>query len=92
MSVFVAGLLCLALLWLLGGLVLRVGGLALLAVGMFGLVQGQLAGLMVAGLGVLMWLAGHWVFSLRHQRYKGPLARVVFCRWFPAWMDSTPHG
>jgi hypothetical protein len=65
--------------WLLGGVVLRVGG-ALLAYG--GLVSTAATGspgTAIATLaGGMAWLAGHWLYALRHHEYASPLARRVF--------------
>jgi hypothetical protein len=84
------GALGLLLAWLLGGILLRLCGLALALGGSLGLaVFGNLVGLLVAATGALLWLAGHWHYALRHQEFKSPLARQVFSRWAPAWLDPT---
>lgn len=84
------GALGLLLAWLLGGILLRLGGLALALGGSLGLVVfGNLVGLLVAAIGALLWLAGHWHYALRHQEFKSPLARQVFSRWAPTWLDPT---
>lgn len=76
--------------WLFGGFVLRVCG-ALLAVG--GLASTALTGspgmAVAAILGSLAWLAGQWLFGLRHHYYRSPLARRVFHQWLPARFDPT---
>lgn len=78
--------------WVLGGLLLRVGGALLALAGLVGVaVSGDASGLPVSALGLVLWLAGHWQYALRHQELKSPLARQVFCRWTPAWLDPT-HG
>jgi hypothetical protein len=78
--------------WLFGGFVLRACG-ALLAVG--GLASTAVTGspgmAIAAILGSLAWLAGHWLFGLRHHYYRSPLARRVFVQWLPARLDPT-HG
>lgn len=83
-------LLALIGLWLLGGLLLRMGG-AILALG--GIAALALAGdpqaLVCVGAGAALWLAGHWHYALRHHEYKSPLARYVFYRWAPARLDPT---
>ena len=82
--------LCLLLAWLLGGIVLRLGGLLLVLSGSLSLtISGDFDGPLVVAIGALLWLAGHWHYALRHQEFKGPLARQVFCRWAPAWLDPT---
>lgn len=77
-------------LWLLGGFVLRLSGLLLLIAGSVGLaIGGDANGILVAAIGALCWLGGHCHYALRHQEYKSPLARHIFCRWAPAWLDPT---
>jgi len=76
--------------WLLGGILARLGGLLFVLTGTAGLALNPNAGaLLLIGMGTLMWLVGHWHFALRHHEYKSPLARYVFCRWGPAWLDPT---
>lgn len=83
-------ILVLAGLWLFGGLVLRVGGLLLVFAGALDLgVGGDVNGTLVVGIGGFLWLVGNWHHALRHQEYKSPLARYIFCRWAPAWLDPT---
>lgn len=76
--------------WLLGGFVLRICG-AVLALG--GLATAALTGspgMAVAAIfGSLAWLAGQWLFGLRHHCYRSPLARRVFLEWLPARFDPT---
>jgi len=76
--------------WLLGGFVARVGGLPLVFAGTANLAPSpQTGSVMLIGIGAAMWLLGHWHYALRHQAYKSPLARHVFCRWAPRWLDPT---
>jgi hypothetical protein len=76
--------------WVLGGLVLRLGGLilALAGAGVVAL-SGNANGVFVFAIGGALWLAGHWLYALRHHAYKSPLAGYVFLRWAPAWLDPT---
>ena len=77
--------------WLLGGLVARVGGLLLVLVGAASLALDPRVGaaaLIGARRGDRGSL-GHWHYALRHHAYKSPLARYVFCRWAPEWLDPT---
>lgn len=84
------GVLGLLFAWLLGGFLLRLCGLLLVLGGSVGLaVSGDIAGLLFAAIGALLWLAGHWHYALRHQEFKSPLARQAFCRCAPAWLDPT---
>jgi hypothetical protein len=92
MTVSVLGILALAAFigWILGGIVLRLGGLLIAMAGLAGLaISGAVAGVLVFVIGAVLWLAGHWIYALRHQEYKSPLARHLFCRWFPAALDPT---
>lgn len=86
------GLVLIALLgfWLLGGLLLRIGGTTLALVGVSGLaLTGDPEALVCVGVGAALWLAGHWHYALRHHEYKSPLASYVFRRWAPEWLDPT---
>ncbi len=76
--------------WVLGGLLLRLSGL-ILALGGSGLValSGNPNGILVFAIGGALWLAGHWLYAMRHHEYKSPLADLLFCRWAPAWLDPT---
>jgi hypothetical protein len=75
--------------WLFGGIVARLGGLLFVFAGTAGLAFNPNAGaVLLIGMGVLMWLVGHWHFALRHQEFKAPLARAFFSR-APAWLDPT---
>ena len=77
--------------WLIGGLLLRLAGPLTVLAGTLGVVAlGDAEGL-VAAIGVVLWLAGHWHYALRHQEYKSPLARLLFCRWAPAWLNPSRY-
>ncbi len=92
MSLVVFGIAAIGLLlvWLIGGLVLRLSGLVLALAGLTGLaLSGNANGILVLILGGFLWLVGHWHYALRHHAYKSPLARYVFCRWAPAWLDPA---
>lgn len=76
--------------WLLGGFVARVGGLLLVFAGTANLaLSPQMGAVMLIGIGAALWLLGHWHYALRHQAYKSPLVRHIFCRWAPRWLDPT---
>jgi hypothetical protein len=76
--------------WRLGGVLLRAVGAVLIFSGIVALaVLGDGVGILVSGIGAGVWLAGHWHYALRHQEYKSALARQIFCRWAPAWLDPT---
>lgn len=92
MSPAVLGTVAIGLLgaWLLGGLVLRLGGLVVALSGLAGLApSGDPNGILTFAIGTVLWLAGHWHYGLRHHEFKSPLARYVFCRWAPGWLDPT---
>lgn len=90
LSLAACGLIAALAVWLFGGFVLRAGG-ALFAVG--GLLAtastGSLATTAAAILGAVAWLAGQWLYGLRHHYYRSPLARRVFLEWLPARFDPT---
>lgn len=86
--------------WRLGGALLRLtGGF----IGIGGLVATALSGsvsmAVAAFIGALLWLAGHWLWALRHH-YRSPLARRIFLTVLPKQLDPTrgwgvaniPHG
>lgn len=77
-------------LWIFGGIVLRLAGLLAFFSSCAGLALGSDPGgaILVGVIGVLLWLAGHWLFALRHQEFKSPLARHLFAR-FPSVFDPT---
>lgn len=81
--VFIAG-------WVFGGVVLRALGLALLVLGAVGLVVTQdAAAALVLAIGVVMWLAGHWHYAMRHHEYASPLTQRLFQQAFPERLDPT---
>lgn len=77
-------------LWIFGGIVLRLAGLLLFFSGCAGMALGSDPGgsFLVGAIGVLLWLGGHWLFALRHQQFKSPLARHLFAR-LPGPFDPT---
>jgi hypothetical protein len=76
--------------WLLGGVVLRVGGILLVAVGLLSTTAtGSLSAALATVLGGLAWLAGQWLFGLRHHYFSSSLARRVFQEVLPRQLDPT---
>ena len=73
--------------WLFGGIVARLGGLLFVFADLA--LAPNASALLLMAIGALAWLAGHWHFAVRHHEYKSPLARYVFCRWVPSWLDPT---
>lgn len=81
--VFIAG-------WVFGGVLLRAFGLALLVLGAVGLVVTQdAAAALVLAIGVVMWLAGHWHYAMRHHEYASPLAQRLFQQALPTRLDPS---
>lgn len=79
--------------WKLGSIVLRLVGLLLFALGIAGLaIPGSTSGVgevLLALTGVVLWLAGHWLFAFRHHVYRSGLAQRVFLTVLPARLDPT---
>jgi hypothetical protein len=76
--------------WLLGGIVLRVGGVLLVAGGLLSTaITGSPAAALLAVTGSLAWLAGQWLFAVRHHFFGSPLARRVFHEALPRQLDPT---
>lgn len=79
LSLLAAAILATLLVWLVGGALLRIGG-ALLTIGglLLTAATGSPAAALLAAVGALAWLGGHWLFSARHHYYASPLARRIF--------------
>jgi hypothetical protein len=95
MTVTVVGIAILAILgfWMFGGVVLRVGGVVFVLVGLVSLVTlANPAALLMVIIGLVMWLAGHWHFALRHHAYKSPLAERVFLLLPPRYDPTRDWG
>jgi hypothetical protein len=77
-------------LWLFGGPLLRLGGVLLAVTGLW-LTASTGSPMMAAAsvLGGVAWLAGHWLFAVRHHYFCSPLARRIFVRVLPAQFDPT---
>ncbi|HZE06906.1 MAG TPA: hypothetical protein VE127_16880, partial [Solirubrobacteraceae bacterium] len=76
LTLAVAALGGLLVLWLIGGLLLRTGGLLLVLAGGLGAgLEHNASGLLVLAIGSVLWLAGHWHHGLRYRTFKSPLAR-----------------
>jgi hypothetical protein len=75
--------------WVAGGLLLRLGGIATATTGSLLAAARHPVGLLLAALGVLLWVGGHWHYALRHHTYKSPLARRLFLDVLPTWADPT---
>jgi hypothetical protein len=76
--------------WLIGGPALRVGRAASITGGLLLAADtGSIAAFLIAVLGGLAWLAGHWIFAARYHYYRSPLARRVFLVAIPRRLDVT---
>ncbi len=76
--------------WLLGGFVLRTGGAVLAVGGLFATAMtGSLTMAATTITGAVAWLAGHWLFAVRHHYFRFPLARRIFLDRLPAVLDPT---
>jgi Flp pilus assembly protein protease CpaA len=77
-------------LWLFGGPLLRVGGVLLAVCGLWlTATTGSPTMATVSVLGAVAWLAGHWLFAVRHHYFRSPLARRVFQGALPRQLDPT---
>lgn len=76
--------------WLIGGPALRIGGAASMTVGLLIAADtGSISACLIATLGGLAWLAGHWLFAARNHYYRSPLARRIFLVAMPRRLDPT---
>jgi len=76
-------------LWLVGSLALRIAGVILVLAGLVGAATTSAAGLLIAALGALLWLAGHWLYAVRHHELPSPLARRLFTQTPLRRLDPT---
>lgn len=83
--IFVAAALAVAamLLWGIGSTVARVVGIILLIDGLGGIAlhSSALAGthyVTEAAIGLGLWLAGHWLYALKHRLWRSHLAMVTW--------------
>lgn len=77
--------------WLVGSIALRVlGGLTVLAA-LFVIARGEsvAAGLLVLAIGLLAWLAGHWLYAYRHHAYANRLVERIYLQLLPRKLDPT---
>lgn len=77
--------------WFFGSVLLRVAGLLLILIGAIGLVATRdlFAGLITLAIGLVLWLAGHWHYALRHHEYASSLAQRIFQQALPDRLDPT---
>jgi hypothetical protein len=62
---------------------LAVGGLLLTAT------TGSPSAALIAVLGAVAWLGGHWLFAVRNHYYASPLARRVFNQALPRTLNTA---
>lgn len=91
-TIFGIAILAIVGFWLFGGVVLRVAGIVFVFAGVVSLVTlANPVALLMVVIGLVMWLAGHWHFALRHHEYKSPLAQRIFLQVLPPRYDPTRH-
>jgi hypothetical protein len=90
LSILASVLLAALAAWLLAGVVLRLGG-ALLAVGglLMTATTGSPSATLLALVGAVAWLGGHWLFAVRNHYYASPLARRVFNHALPRTLNTA---
>lgn len=76
--------------WVIGGWVLRTAG-AILALGGLACTAdtGSLTMAVATLVGAVAWLAGHWLYAVRHHYFRTPLARRIFLEALPSRLDPT---
>jgi hypothetical protein len=74
--------------WVAGSLLLRAGGLLTILVGL-ALMPAHPVALVAVLAGAIAWLAGHWLYALRHHHYRSPLARRIYLQALPVRLDPT---
>ncbi len=90
LSLLATGVLVALGVWLLGGVVLRVGGVLLVAVGLLSTAAtGSPSATLLTLLGGLAWLGGQWHYGACHHCFRSPLARRVFHEVLPRQLDPT---
>ncbi|WP_280301135.1 hypothetical protein [Nocardia abscessus] len=64
--------------WVFGDTIARWAGLLLLIAGAGYMVGGLARGAVMAAVGLMLWLAGHWVFAYKHHVWRSALAQRLF--------------
>jgi hypothetical protein len=76
--------------WVIGGWALRTAGATLAVGGILGTAATGSPMMAVATLiGAVAWLAGHWLYAVRHHYFRTPLARRIFLEALPSRLDPT---
>lgn len=82
-----------ALAWMIGSIALRILGGLLVLVGLANLAMStgigvaSIVGVMI--LGVVLWLAGHWLFAVKHHVFASSIARRLFEQVLPRQLNPT---
>lgn len=81
--------------WKFGSIALRILGILFCAAALASLAfpgaESVWTGLGMLMLGLILWLAGHWLFALRRHYFRSALAEQLFVRFLPSWFDPTRH-
>lgn len=76
--------------WCFAGITLRVGGCIVFIGALFLTAEtGWLPAALLATVGGLAWLGGHWLYGVRHHYIDSPLARRLFLQVLPRKLDPT---
>lgn len=82
-----------AVAWMIGSIALRVLGGLLVLVGLANLAMSTDVGVAlivgVMALGVVLWLAGHWLFAVKHHVFASSIARRLFETVLPRPLNPT---
>jgi hypothetical protein len=90
LSLLATGVLVVLGVWLLGGILLRVSGVLLVAGGLLSTAAtGSPSAALLTLLGAVAWLCGQWHYGARHHCFSSPLARRVFHEALPRQLDPT---
>jgi predicted membrane channel-forming protein YqfA (hemolysin III family) len=79
--------------WVAGSIALRIIGVLLIFLSLWGLVREiePFLSALVLVVGLLLWLAGHWLYAYREHEYAGPLVERIFLQALPRRLDPTRH-
>ncbi|MGW4719913.1 hypothetical protein [Nocardia sp. NPDC004260] len=64
--------------WVFGDTIARWTGLLLVVAGAGYMVGGLARGAAMAAVGLLLWLAGHWLFAYKHHVWRSGLPQRLF--------------
>lgn len=75
--------------WVIGDTVARWLGLLLLVAGAGYLIGGLARGAVMVGVGLALWLLGHWLFAFKHHWWRSAAAQRVFASGWLRRLDPT---